>query len=172
MDAFGIARFRDGARVAGDVAEAMIQRRAERFFRHTVFGELGFAGLLRADLAAFERPQAALDLAFRVDRETRRIAKPSCRLIERDRRSLFQLELDLADGNDRTSVGECPDFASVDRQLDMLTRLRFQNPRRAADFRLDDRPDSAERKIASIAAMLLIESSSKGASSVPFVSGN
>ena len=65
VDAFGIARFRDGAGVARDVAQAVVQRGAKRFLRGAFGRKLHPARLLRADVAAFERAQAPLALCFR-----------------------------------------------------------------------------------------------------------
>ena len=65
------------------------------------------------------------------------------RLVERDRRAVFQLQLDFADGDDRASVGERADFAAVERKLDVLARLRLQRARRAPDLGFDEGLDPA-----------------------------
>ena len=102
VDAFGIARLGDRSGVARDDGASSGSAWRETLPPPRILGlELHAARLLRADVAAFERAQASLDLAFGADRERCGVAKLTRHLIQRDRRALFQLKLDFADRNDR-----------------------------------------------------------------------
>ena len=69
------------------------------------------------------------------------MAKLARHLVQRDRRTLFELQLDFADRNHRAPIGERADFSAVERKLDVFARMRLQRARRAPDLGLDDRLD-------------------------------